>query len=75
MLAIPEGCAHCFQVFEADSEILYLSTAFYQPGAAEGAVACNDPRLHIDWPTAITELSERDRNHPQIAQDFAGIVL
>src|SRR5262249_48876555 len=31
MIAIPEGCAHGFQVLEPDSELLYLHTAFYNP--------------------------------------------
>ena len=33
MLVIPEGCAHGFQVLAPDSELLYLHTACYVPGA------------------------------------------
>jgi dTDP-4-dehydrorhamnose 3,5-epimerase len=74
MLVIPEGCAHGFQVLEADSELLYLHTAAYQP-EAEGGVAYNDPALNIDWPLPITELSQRDRHRAFIGTDFLGICL
>ncbi len=74
MLVIPEGCAHGFQVLEADSELLYLHTAMYQPNAEIG-FAYNDPRLAISWPLAVTDLSNRDLSHPPIAGDFSGITL
>lgn len=72
MLVVPEGCAHGFQVLDADSELLYLHTAAYDP-AAEGGVACTDPRLAIDWPLPVGDLSERDRRHPHLAEDFTGL--
>ena len=71
-LVIPEGCAHGFQVLEPDSELLYLHTAYYAR-EAEGGVRFDDPRIGIAWPLAPTDLSERDRNHPLLAQDFPGI--
>ncbi|MFZ2168568.1 MAG: dTDP-4-dehydrorhamnose 3,5-epimerase [Methylococcaceae bacterium] len=74
MLVIPEGCAHGFQVLEADSELLYLHTAAYQP-EAEGGIAYNDPALNIAWPLPITELSQRDRHHAMIGTDFLGLIL
>ena len=72
MLVIPEGCAHGFQVLEAESELLYLHTAFYSP-AAEGAICYNDPLLAISWPLPVTDLSERDKNHALLSNDFAGL--
>lgn len=72
MMIIPEGCAHGFQVLEADSELLYLHTAFYTPGA-EGGVAFDDPLLGITWPLAPTDLSARDRQHPALTPRFPGI--
>lgn len=73
-LVIPEGCAHGFQVLESDSELLYLHTAFYEPGA-EGGVSCSDPRLGITWPLEITDLSRRDSSHPPITLDFPGLAI
>lgn len=72
MLLIPQGCAHGFQVLEAESELLYLHTAFYEP-AAEGAVRYDDPRLGIPWPLPVTDLSERDKNHALLSNEFAGL--
>lgn len=74
MLVIPEGCAHGFQVLEPDSELLYLHTANYTPGA-EGGVRFNDPVLNLLWPLQITDLSERDKKHPLLNKNFQGIVL
>ena len=72
MLVIPEGCAHGFQVLEAESELLYLHTAFYTPDA-EGGLRHDDSRLGISWPLPVTDLSSRDTCHPHIAPDFHGI--
>ena len=71
-LVIPEGCAHGFQALEDDCELLYLHTDYFT-SAAEGALNVRDPRLAIDWPLAITELSDRDRSHPLIDPDFSGV--
>jgi dTDP-4-dehydrorhamnose 3,5-epimerase len=73
-LIIPEGCAHGFQVLEPDAELLYLHTAFYMP-EAEGAVRFDDPMIGVDWPLELTDLSDRDLNHPLLAKDFRGIVI
>lgn len=72
MLVIPEGCAHGFQVLEADSELLYLHTAHYEK-SAEGGVRHDDPRLGIHWPLPVTDLSARDRSHPLLDTTFPGI--
>jgi dTDP-4-dehydrorhamnose 3,5-epimerase len=71
-LVVPEGCAHGFQVLEPDSELLYLHTAYYAR-ESEGGVRYDDPRLAIHWPLPPTDLSDRDRAHPLISQDFHGI--
>ena len=72
MMVIPEGFAHGFQVMEAESELLYLHTAFYTP-EGEGGVRYDDPRLSITWPLPVTDLSARDSRHPLIETDFNGI--
>lgn len=73
-LLIPEGFAHGFQTLTTDCELIYLHTAAYHP-ESEGALSATDLRLDIDWPLAITEISERDLNHKSIDQDFQGITL
>mgnify|MGYP001285304630 CR=1 FL=1 len=73
-LFIPEGCAHGFQVLEPDSELFYLHTAPYS-SQHEGGVRWDDPRLSIAWPLAVTEISERDRNHLALDKEFEGILI
>lgn len=73
-LIIPPGCAHGFQVLEHDSQLLYLHTADYLPEYEDG-VHPNDPRLNIQWPLPITELSARDRGLPELPKHFKGLSL
>jgi dTDP-4-dehydrorhamnose 3,5-epimerase len=73
-LLIPEGYAHGFQTLTDDCELIYLHTATYHR-ESEAAINVLEPRLNIDWPLPISELSDRDRSHPFISSDFQGIVL
>ena len=72
MMIVPERCAHGFQTLEADSEVLYLHTEFYEP-SSEGGIHYADPRINIDWPLAVSDLSPRDATHPRIDDTFTGI--
>ena len=74
MIVIPEGFAHGFQVMESDSELLYLHTALYS-AQAEGGLRYNDPKLDIQWPLPVAEISERDCNQSLINSDYKGIDL
>lgn len=73
-LVVPEGCAHGFQALEPASELLYLHTAFYEKNT-EGGVRCNDPILAIQWPQPITDISEKDKTHELLSNEFTGIEL
>lgn len=71
-LLLPEGFAHGFQALTDDCELIYLHSAAYAP-SNEGAVRYDDPRVGIDWPLPVTELSGRDRAHPLLLPTFTGI--
>lgn len=73
-LLIPEGYAHGFQALTEDCELIYLHTMAYH-SEAEGGLNVADPRLNIAWPLPISDISERDSNHPFISSDFQGITL
>lgn len=76
-LLVPRGFAHGFQALEDDCELLYLTSTPYAQ-AAEDGLNPTDSRLGhggISWPLAITECSDRDRNHPPLTDAFAGITL
>jgi len=67
MLYIPEGCAHGYQTLVDESEIEYLTTAFYAPESAQG-VRFDDPAFGIFWPLPVGVISDADRAWP----DFKG---
>jgi dTDP-4-dehydrorhamnose 3,5-epimerase len=71
-LLVPRGFAHGFQTMTDDCELIYLHSHAYAP-ALEGGVNALDPALGINWPRAITQMSERDTGHSMINENFAGI--
>ena len=73
-LLIPEGFCHGFQSLAEDCEMMYLHTALYQSGA-EAALNATDPQVGIKWPLEITVMSDRDRGHLLVDDDFAGVRL
>lgn len=73
-LVIPEGFAHGFQTLTRDCEMLYLHTTAYR-AEAEGGLNARDPRLGIQWPLPIAELSVRDSAHPLVSEDFSGVAV
>ena len=73
-LLIPEGFAHGFQTLTDDCEMLYLHSAPYVK-ESESAINIADPKLAIELPLTITDISERDKSHPMINYHFEGIVV
>lgn len=63
MMYVPRGFAHGFLTLEADTEALYLVSAFYAPKEERG-VRWNDPRFGIEWPSEPQVVSDKDRSHP-----------
>ncbi len=73
-LLIPEGFAHGFQTLNDDVELLYCHSAAYN-AEAEGGLNPRDSKLAIEWPIEITELSNRDADHPMIDENFVGFAV
>lgn len=71
MIYIPQGCAHGFQALEDNTHILYYHTEFYHP-TVENGIRYDDPLLAIQWPLAVTVISERDSGFAPLTKDFAG---
>jgi dTDP-4-dehydrorhamnose 3,5-epimerase len=57
--------AHGFQTLEDDTEVFYQMGERYTPGADRG-VRFDDPALDIEWPLAVTTLSDKDKQWPLI---------
>jgi dTDP-4-dehydrorhamnose 3,5-epimerase len=74
MLYVPEGFAHGFQTLEDNTELLYFHTEFYAP-QYEGGIRFNDPKVNINWPLEITNVSNKDLSYNLIDEDFKGILL
>ena len=71
---LPPGFAHGFQTLTDDVELLYCHSAPFN-AAFEAGLNAADPRLGIDWPLPITEISARDSRHPMLNEQFAGVQL
>jgi dTDP-4-dehydrorhamnose 3,5-epimerase len=65
MLYVPKGFAHGYQSLTDGSEVMYMVTQFYTPGAERG-LRWNDPAFGIPWPLGDPILSPKDA----VAPDF-----
>lgn len=72
MIYIPDGFAHGFLTLADNCEIIYHHSSYYTPGA-EGGIKFDDPLVNINWPLAVNEISERDKKHPYLTENFNGI--
>jgi dTDP-4-dehydrorhamnose 3,5-epimerase len=64
-LFVPVGFAHGFCTLEADCEVVYKVSDFYD-AASDGGILWNDPALGIAWPVSASEaaLSAKDAALP-----------
>jgi dTDP-4-dehydrorhamnose 3,5-epimerase len=58
-LYVPERFAHGYQVLEDATATSYQVGEFYSP-ENEGGLMYNDPRLGLQWPLPVGEVSEKD---------------
>jgi dTDP-4-dehydrorhamnose 3,5-epimerase len=65
MLYVPPLCAHGYQTLAPESDIYYLTSAVYAPGAVRG-FKYDDPTLAIRWPLPPTAVSEQDAAWPTL---------
>ena len=73
-LFIPAGFAHGFQTLTNNCELLYSVSSPHTPDS-EGAFSVLDPKLSINWPLEIENMSPRDEAHPFIDEEFKGIKI
>ena len=67
MLYVPKGFAHGYQTLTDGSEVLYMVTQFYAPGAERG-LRWNDPAFGIPWPIEDPILSPKDADAPDFTR-------
>ena len=61
MLYVPEDFAHGFITLEDNTEIAYMMSEFFVPGAG-ATIRWNDPLFGIEWPILPVIISDNDRN-------------
>ena len=68
MLYVPEKFAHGFITLSDNTEVTYLVTEFYTPGA-EAGIRFNDSKFNINWPVPVNVVSEKDKSHPDFNEN------
>lgn len=71
MMYVPRGFAHGFVTLTDDTEAFYLVSSFYSPENERG-IRWSDPALAIHWPVEPAEISDKDRNWPDLDPEFHG---
>ena len=69
MMYVPRGFAHGFVTLTDDAEAIYLVSAAYSPDNERG-VRYDDPAVGIEWPLQPADISDKDRNWPDLDADF-----
>ena len=59
-LYVPERFAHGYQTLSDKTDTSYLVGEFYTP-EAEGGLLHDDPSLKLNWPLAVSVVSDKDR--------------
>ncbi len=67
MMYIPKGLAHGFQTLANGCVMQYLMTEYYSPEHSSGA-RWDDPLFGIRWPLKVTDMSEKDKSWPLLAE-------
>ena len=66
-LYVPERFAHGYQVLEDSTETSYQVGEFYAP-ETEGGLLFDDPRLGLEWPLPVTEMSDKDKQWKPLSE-------
>jgi dTDP-4-dehydrorhamnose 3,5-epimerase len=65
-LYVPAGCAHGFQALTEPADVSYRIDQPHDP-SEDVTIAFDDPELAIPWPLPATNMSQRDKNAPSLA--------
>ncbi|MEL7546798.1 MAG: dTDP-4-dehydrorhamnose 3,5-epimerase [Pseudomonadota bacterium] len=64
-ILVPPMCAHGYLSLTDDTEVFYQVSNTYTPSAERG-MRFDDPSIVIDWPVDIVEVSDKDKNWPDL---------
>jgi dTDP-4-dehydrorhamnose 3,5-epimerase len=72
-LYCPDGFAHGFCVLSEEADVVYKTSAYYDPELERG-FAYNDPQVGIEWPGGSELIaSPRDKSAPSLAEIAASL--
>ncbi|MDH5421879.1 MAG: dTDP-4-dehydrorhamnose 3,5-epimerase, partial [Acidimicrobiia bacterium] len=66
-LWVPPGFAHGFLALSEEADVLYKTTAAYNP-SGDRCVRFDDPSISISWPPGTFRLSDKDRRAPTLME-------
>jgi len=64
---VPKGFAHGYQTLTDGATAFYMVSAFYAP-ESEGGLRFDDPKLSIEWPRAVADISDKDATWPLLTR-------
>jgi dTDP-4-dehydrorhamnose 3,5-epimerase len=67
-LYLPPHLAHAFQTLTDDTEVLYMVSVPYAPGAETG-FRYDDPMFGISWPLPVSSISDKDAAWPAFDEE------
>ncbi|TFV57584.1 UNVERIFIED_ORG: dTDP-4-dehydrorhamnose 3,5-epimerase, partial [Bacillus sp. AZ43] len=62
-LYLPPHLAHAYQTLTDDTEVLYMVSVPYAPGAEIG-FRYDDPAFGLTWPREVAVISDKDASWP-----------
>jgi dTDP-4-dehydrorhamnose reductase/dTDP-4-dehydrorhamnose 3,5-epimerase len=65
---IPRGIANGYQTLEDGTAYSYLVNAHWSPDAEYANINLVDETINIPWPLPLVEISDKDRDHPRLAE-------
>ena len=63
MMYVPKGFAHGYQALTDGATAFYMVSSFYAPDS-EGGLRFYDPKLFIQWPRNVSDISDKDAKWP-----------
>ncbi len=65
---VPRGVANSYQTLEENTTYSYLVNDHWRADAHYVNVSLLDESLEIPWPLPVTQMSEKDKGHPPLAE-------
>ena len=65
---VPRGVGNAYQTLEDNTAYSYLVNAHWSPDAVYANLNLSDETVNIAWPLPLTEISDKDKSPPRLAE-------